>query len=464
MMTLRTFFKNLSNSFSTRENILIRRDLDKSFFVCFLFLLFALFLLVPHAQSPDERAHLYRAYTFAHGDIFLEPVANGVGGDVDSGLIEYLNKYDYLPFKYYNKVSSITLNEIRTINFSGINQKVSFPTHALYFPISYLPHALGFLFGEHLHLSVWGTLNLIKIICSISIFAILYAAIKIYPIPLASMILMLMPMSIFQCVSATTDGIHFALTILILSLFCRLREFGYQRNLFLSMLVCIFIVGTHRINLSLLAALPLILFCIDQRKSYLLGGIGVFLLICVWILFAMKFVTQPQQPTGLLPVMIYYISHPLEVFKLFYNTFSDKELLEFYRDSFVGQLGWLDYRVSYKFIIGTYVVLFLCVVLELANTYDRTRILLLFLSCLILLSTFFILLVQWTKFPGAQFIAGVQGRYFIPIAMIFFCACTRCDTFSHSLRSKLSEIILIVYALGSLICTTYATVIRYYVN
>ena len=434
-MTLRTFLKNLDN-FSTRENIFAQRDLNKSFFICFLFLLFALFLLVPHAQSPDERAHLYRAYTFAHGDIFLKPVGNSVGGDVDGGLIEYFNKYDYLPFKPFNKVSSKTLNEIKTINFSGITQKTTFSTHALYFPISYFPHALGFWFGEHFHLSVWETLNLIKIICSISILAILYAATKIYPIPLASMILMLMPISVFQCVSATTDGIHFALTILILGLFCRLREFGYQKNLFLSMLVCIFIIGTHRINLSLLASLALILFFNDPRKPYLLGGIGVFLLICAWIFFAMKFMTQPQQPTGMLPVMIYYISHPLEVVRVFYNTFSNVELLEFYRNSFVGQLGWLDYRVSHKFIIGTYAVLFLCVALEAARNYDRTRILLLLLSCLILLSTFFILLVQWTKFPGAQFIEGVQGRYLIPIAMIFFCACARCDKSSHSLRQK----------------------------
>jgi hypothetical protein len=59
---------------------------------------------IPPLQSPDEPAHLSRAYLLSKGEIFLG-VSDGVtGGKVDSGLLKYLDSFTYIHPKFPVKV------------------------------------------------------------------------------------------------------------------------------------------------------------------------------------------------------------------------------------------------------------------------------------------------------------------------------------------------------------------------
>jgi uncharacterized membrane protein len=119
-------------------------------------------------------------------------------------------------------------------------------------------------------------------------------------------------------------------------------------------------------------------------------------------------------------IVTYYLSHPSVAFDLAWHTIESKWL--FYRNSFIGVLGWLDtnfrggfYSISSCLIL---LILFTSISYRSLKNYPLARLSLVFggLSSIILI--FVALLLNWSEHP-AKIISGVQGRYFtIPILMI----------------------------------------------
>ena len=89
----------------------------------------------------------------------------------------------------------------------------------MYFPGSYIPQAVAILVGEKFHLKVWRVINLAKALNLVAIFGMLALAARLWRLPLLTAVLLLMPMTLFQTVCPSTDGVHFAMTVLIASLF-----------------------------------------------------------------------------------------------------------------------------------------------------------------------------------------------------------------------------------------------------
>ena len=120
--------------------------------------------LIPSFQSPDEDAHVKRAYLLAHGQVWLShPPGKSTGGLVDQGLIAYMEKFSNLPFHGERKISSNTLYEAKQIEWSG--NQLHTPTDGIsfYFPLIYAPQALGIRLGEMLGVSVHATYQMAKI-------------------------------------------------------------------------------------------------------------------------------------------------------------------------------------------------------------------------------------------------------------------------------------------------------------
>jgi uncharacterized membrane protein len=90
-------------------------------------------------------------------------------------------------------------------------------------------------------------------------------------------------------------------------------------------------------------------------------------------------------------------------------------------DSFIGRLGWLDTRLPIPYIVLACVALLISTTATAASLREapsRSESALIAVAMLAgLLLLFAVLYVMWTA-PGMRLVAGVQGRYLIPFALL----------------------------------------------
>lgn len=438
----------------------------------FLCAFLTLFNLVPHGQSPDETAHMYRASSLAHGDIVIRYERGIVGSEVDDGLIQYYSALSAMPFHYERKANALA--SIRSIRFTGHRTRVGFHNIAVYFPLVYTPQALAIFIGEQLHLRVYVAVCLARLFCFLSVCGLVLLASRIWKMSILSSFLFLMPISLFQIVSSTGDGLNFAMTLFIVCLFLNLRK-NFTQTKFLVLLCFIFVLATHRFNLIFLFALPVFLALNNKNRKQLLLASGFTVAAIGWILIA-SVGLPPLRQVGMRSqvstagMIAYYCLHPHEVVLALWRTATDLDLMKFYRDSFVGKLGWLDYLVNKGLIYCTH-----CVIWALLLGYgykfckalfNKTSILLFAVAFCSLLATFSLLLVGWTNFPCTGTISGVQGRYLIPVFIIlgFAMECHGEERTASASVIKGSSLFFLFYGFISLYFTQTATIWRYWLT
>ena len=109
-------------------------------------------------------------------------------------------------------------------------------------------------------------------------------------------------------------------------------------------------------NMFVLMVLPFWLGVRNKSRFQIGVSLLTVFLGVAWILFAMSTIPRPDRSFGMVQIALYYLMHPVETIKAFFHTFTDIGLLKFYRDSFAGRLGWLDYCVSKGVIYLTHVL------------------------------------------------------------------------------------------------------------
>lgn len=428
------------------------------FFIMIMCAAIFLSALIPHGQSPDEPAHLKRAYTFSHGQVFAQTISGTTGGYVDTGLLRFIEKS--VRFRHNQQLTKSLQVEFKSLKFTGEKSFTDFPTHALYFPISYFPQALGFRIGELFGMSVWNTLTLIRLLCAFTVLGFVYSSFRIIGLNTIAMFLLTMPMTLFQMASPSTDAMHFSMVMVIASLYLKLSYDGFDRTKLIWLGILIFVLATHRINFYPLALLPLVLYMKNQSKEYLFSALILSISIVAWIALAMMTVKLGHRPNGMFPILLYYITHPFETVKIFYQTFTHSGLLQFYANSFIGQLGWLDYSMPKSFYRNTGIFLLLMLILCVDVRRVKNHFLEIGMGLIIFFFTYFILLVQWTPFPGATIIKGIQGRYLIPICIFVSYFIIRKP---NNRIVSISCWLISLYFVYSMFTTVFRTLERYYI-
>ena len=262
------------------------------------------------------------------------------------------------------------------------------------------------------------------------------------------------------------------MTVLIASLFLHLSK-RYSGWGFIGLCVLIFVLATHRMNMFVLMVLPFWLGVRNKSRFQIGVSLLTVFLGVAWILFAMSTIPRPDRSFGMVQIALYYLMHPVETIKAFFHTFTDIGLLKFYRDSFAGQLGWLDYCVSKGVIYLTHVLvwgalIYGCIRSRFLTTWRSEGGFLFIVAIGSALSTVFFLLVQWTPFPCAGAIAGVQGRYLIAPFMLlgFATEYTWVVSRAHETRNVrvILSLALIAYGVLSIVATQSATLSRYWIS
>jgi uncharacterized membrane protein len=280
----------------------------------------------------------------------------------------------------------------------------------------------------------------------------------------------LLPMTLFQLVSPTIDGITGSLMVLTLSIFFHAcnptHRFTLQTTLVWS--VAIFLVVTSRTNLLPIIGLPF--FIAWRRRSYreLWLAIAITLISGMWILYALTATASDPRVSHSITtseLIRHYLAHPEEFFSLLVGTLTEPGVAMFYLRSFIGILGWLDTLLplqSYLLLsIGLVACALASVPKESSAVDGQVRIFLLSLSVTSFLLIFFALLITWTPHPTSV-IKGVQGRYFVGPALIAAYAIDGALSFNRPYLSFSKKFVVLVFAAVSLSALITTLLQRYH--
>lgn len=427
--------------------------------------------LIPPFQSPDEGAHIERAYLLSKGTIVLDaPEGGASGGMIDSGLIAYASAYLPLQFKPDRKLSSDEIEYAKHIRWTGIKEFAPAPGTGFYFPVIYLPQAIGLAIGETFGLTVDASYQLARRLALGSIAAILFAAFSIYGVNPLTIALLIIPMSIFQFSSASLDGIATALSVFSIAAFLRIATDRENANpwLFYALAIDVVLLATSRVNLLPLLALVLgACFYRKEKKNFLVFALSL-LAVLAWQVIAIKTTVGFGYKTGASTssIVFFYIKHPLRFFDVLLATISNADFVRFYRDSFFGILGWLDTRFSpniYNFLSMCAVLIgLLSISIKDIRTEWVPRVVLALSAFASIFLIFFALLVTWNMHPASR-IEGVQGRYFlVPVIMLAYAISGGLKLHEGSLR-KFALLLVVILGAFTISGTTELLVDRYYV-
>jgi uncharacterized membrane protein len=353
--------------------------------------------------------------------------------------------------------------------WTGTTRYFPLPGTGYYFPAIYAPQALGLAVGQLLELTIKQSYQVMRACTLLACFAILWVGCRILlPNALVAAILVL-PMSLFQLVSPTIDGLTTSLAVLAVSLFLASvdRERKHTVSASWGLAFCIFLLATSRTHLLPLLALPFYLAWQRQsRRDFFLGCL-ILIATLAWVLFALQTTNDPrivrnQTTTQLL---MQYAVDPMAFFKIVAASVADDGLFTFYQRSFIGILGWLDTPLAESFFPILWIGLAACAIAS-ASVYSlqkdwSARLLLVAIAVASIGLIFLAMLSTWTPHP-ATLVKGVQGRYFVVPAILLAYAASGCATRQLAARQWIAGLTAAGFALTALTALTIAVLGRYH--
>lgn len=386
--------------------------------------------MVPPLQSPDEHSHLLRASLIARGEILLkQDRALGSGGMVDRALLAYMHGYlSTITKSAQTPLPPAWRAEVERLRWTAQHTFYPLAGTNYYLPLVYAPHAAGMLAGHALQLTIHETYRLVRLACLLSCLVLLAAAWRVMRPPLLAVALLLLPMTLFQLVSPTLDGLTTCLAVLALSLACTgmMRSGPWSPARSWALATTILLLATTRIQLLPLLAVPFVVaWTRRSSRDALLGG-AALLLSMGWLAYALATTVDPrvQRAHGTTQLLVHYAGAPLDFLSVVWASVTDAELSRFYTHSFVGVLGWLDTWLPLPAYPALWTGLALCALASVASANLREAVpargLLALAAAGSALLVFLALLLTWTPHP-ARVVEGVQGRYFIvPAVMLAY--------------------------------------------
>ncbi|MEK4061089.1 MULTISPECIES: DUF2142 domain-containing protein [Paenibacillus] len=417
-------------------------------------------LLVPPFQSADEFAHFYRAYEISERNLVTENIDGQIGNYLPSAIRDFEAAVGggTITRNYENKASIDILKDAAKIHVTpGENDFFLFPSSAVYHPIVYLPQAIGIKIGSLLDTNLLVTFYLGRFFNLFAYIAMTYFAIKLIPkLKYTLLLLSIMPMTLNQAASlsadALTNGALFLFFAYLMYLIFNIEIKHINRKQVFILLVLTCLVAASK-NAYFLFCLLVVLLPKEKTKgfkqyiTYVSAIIASGLLVVISWMIVLKYihVTFPIDPKAQLLTVF---QHPFQFTEKLINTFVEFDYLYI---QFVGVFGWGETSVHYLSGIIFLCLLTVSVIIEMKNTdhplNDIKRGFILFaasiLTVIIIASTLYL---TWTQEAG-NVIYGIQGRYFIPVSIIFLYSIYLLTPLIKRIRQQYVYSILIIVVL-----------------
>jgi uncharacterized membrane protein len=428
-------------------------------------------------QAPmavnDEISHFSRAYEVSRGTLLTERRADGnLGGTVPYTAAAFDAMYNFAPgskptpLQLRTSIASLGKNSIDEPH----KQLQGYSNTAQYAPTAYLPQAIAIGFARLVNMTVLHTIYLVRLTVLACFIALTAMAIRIMPNKKWLLaVIGLLPMTMQEAASMSQDALLIGCCLLFIACFCyvyktkKLAINMWRRTIPLWPLI---MLATVYVSLAKFVYFPLFLILLfipvktfgsAQRRIKLLTlWLAIpFVLLTVWNgLTAKQGVSEGQRlavnSVGIYPPAtategIKSLLHPKYTAKLLFHTYIDqaenKQVIpDYITESFFGKFtsffiptpSWYIVTVATTLLFGFFIVD------QDALVFSRRIKLTMLGAFVIAIAGITFSMYFYTTTAGADFINGVQGRYFLPLIgfLIFFCNWPSFIVIVNRLRSR----------------------------
>ena len=439
----------LQLAFLGRRGVRVEPILLSMLLILFVFPLgLFLALSVPLGQVPDEAAHVARMESLLHGEIVGRrgngPDFNGrpialPGVIINAG--PYIVTSKAIDATADHKMTADILARLNHIPWANQLSFVYAPNTAVYFPVFYLPGALGLGLARLSGLTPLGAVLVARAVsfCAYVVVAILALMIAQRGWRLIFVTLAL-PMTLWLAASCNEDGLLIACSCLVASLLTRApgpKNAWYWAAAML--LACIIAVKPAYLPLVIFMLLP----CTDFTKSDLIRG-GCGMLVAglpgiIWAFLTLHYVSgpfgwwSPYHPGPLWPgdptrlfagtdpeaQAMVFIHRPSLMLMLPLRTIYASGLR--YLHEAVGVLGILNLKIAEAMFDFWFVALGFAVLGDVLapGQADQPRVCFALIALLSIVATVFAIFdaeyLTWSTVGRSPVIDGFQGRYALPL-------------------------------------------------
>jgi uncharacterized membrane protein len=388
----------------------------------------------PPFQSADEATHFLRAAQIARGGLVAERGPTGdTGGRTPETLLRLARAFNDLQFRSRAPIDPRRLDRAASVRWAGPLVWARFYNTAIYPPWFYGPQAIAIDLARLSGVRVLSTLHAARI--AVALCATLLATIAIglaaTGAPLMAFILAL-PMTQSLFASAAQDGMLIATTACLVAFLSRRLSSGTGWRAWLLAGIVFGAVGGARLPLLTFSFLPVVVAwrTRDRIRGLAASLIGAAVTI-VWLSEGAGPVMLEARHGGSVfagAQMHFLLSHPMAIPIIAGDTLRLNGWN--YWHELIGVLNWLDVPLPPRVYAGISAMgIVLVGTLVLGRRSVRREVPVVGIAMVILVTvaaTFLALDLAWTK-PGASVVDGVQGRYFIPVALVatLFCPPTR---------------------------------------
>lgn len=442
-------------------------------FVLFSLLFGSVFALItPPMWGFDEPTHVFRAYAVDHGRFLPEQILDGVnyGGEVPVTLAE-LGNYavvdsDVLPpFPQHAVRNPQVYERFRAQPLNAPEIVIGFQNTSSYSPVAYVPSVIGLRIAEVVDGSVGFALTLMRLCDVLAYTAIVWLALwslREHRFKWAVFVVALLPMTVYVASLITADAVTNALAILFSALFAKAallqqRLSGVETALlFAAAFLLPLGKPTYVLLVLLLPFVPSARMAVRRWAAFAVTAAGVTGFAAWTAVSAQTSDAMHLMRPGHVVDPGLQVEHLLtnlgDVPGLMVRTFVNQE------NNIVTQVfGFFGpAKVAAPASAMLAVLAAGALAFGLAERVRPNRTLLGVTATIVLVSVaaiFGTLYLEWTP-VGHHVIEGVQGRYFVPLAVLWFAVLLwlvplRLElTRGHLLRgSELGIIVLVFFAL-----------------
>lgn len=384
--------------------------------VCLFFL-----ITMPTFKNHDEYYHWLKAYEVSTGHL-MTPIEDGTQGSLMPNGVSKVFPSDWTKMDY--KEVQESLEEPLGDEEGILNPE----TAAVYSFVQYIPQAVGIaiarLFTDSVYLITYGG----RIVNMIVAIALLYFAIKIIPFGKKLILIPAMiPIAIEGFTSLSPDSMTISMAFLYIAYILYLafgnkEKINYKdKALLLTMSIIIALCKIVYIPLvGLILIIPKEKFEKKNNKNKILNFVviaGIAIIInLVWLAISSRYLATFREGDSKVQVLL-ALQNPIRYIQNVLYTLNLNGS-NYIMSLFGADLGWGELIKLYSIVPYSLLGIYLFAAItddELKNKFKTYQLIwILLVTIAIIALVFTSLYVQWTT-VGKESIAGIQGRYFLPI-------------------------------------------------
>jgi uncharacterized membrane protein len=383
--------------------------------------------VTPPFQSPDEDAHFWRAFQLSEGGIIAQRQGDKVGGDIPVSITNAGAPFVRMRFHADEKADKELIEKLVKEPFAE-QPRVwrEFMHTAIYSPVAYAPAVVGIWAGKMFGLSALGMMYAARVATLLCWAVLVFAAIRLTPVfKWVTLLIGLLPMSVFLAGSPSADVMTDALAMLLAAAIFR-SAFGAKgrmdwREAAWLLTLSVLLSLTKQLYFLLAAMvlmIPAVRFSSPRRKvMFFLGVMGATIVVNAGWACAVRGIVVTEEWANPKEQIAFMMSNPFKYVQVLWSTL--QLWWPTYIDWFTGVLGWLDTWLP-RWIYDTFpLVLLAAAGLDSGEgramkLSERGLVAAICGVTLLLIAT-----SQYITYsaPMANLVRGVQGRYFIPLAV-----------------------------------------------